>query len=60
MCSSDLNPRPVWILETCPLDNVWVKIGNETYVLNSADGKLMPARKGQPPPDLSYFEQPQK
>jgi len=51
------NPRPEWILETCPLDNVWVKIGKETYVLNSDDGKLMPAKKDQPPPDLSYFGQ---
>ena len=54
------NPRPVWLLETCPLDNVWVKIGNEAYVVNSADGMLMPARKDQPPPDLRYFKQPQK
>ena len=23
------NPRPVWLLETCPEDNVWVKIGDE-------------------------------
>ena len=54
------NPRPVWLLETCPLDNVWVKIGNEAYVVNSADGMLMPARKDQPPPDLRFFKQPQK
>jgi hypothetical protein len=52
--------RPVWILETCPADNVWVKIGDEAYVVNTADGKLMPARKDQPPPDLSYFKQPAK
>jgi hypothetical protein len=54
------NPRPVWLSETCPLDNVWIKIGSEAYVLNAADGKLMPARKDQPPPDLSYFGQPRK
>ena len=53
-------PRPEWILETCPLDNVWLKIGNEAYVLNSDDGKLMPAFKDQPPPDLSYFGKAQK
>jgi hypothetical protein len=54
------DPRPAWILETCPVDNVWIKIGNEAYVVNTADGKLMPAYKDQPPPDLSYFERPRK
>jgi hypothetical protein len=29
-------------------------------VVNTADGKLMPAFKDQPPPDLSYFEEPRK
>ena len=52
--------RPVWGLETCPADNVWIKIGPEAYVVNTADGKLMPAFKDQPPPDLSYFDQPHK
>jgi hypothetical protein len=47
-------------LETCPLDNVWVKIGKEAYVVNSDNGKLMPAWKDQPPPDLSYFERSRK
>jgi hypothetical protein len=50
----------VWLLETCPLDNVWVKIGDEAYVVNSDNGKLMPAYKDQPPPDLSYFGQSRK
>jgi hypothetical protein len=54
------NPRPVWLSETCPLDNVWIKIGPETYILNTDDGKLMPAWKGQQPPDLSYFNQQKK
>ena len=54
------DPRPVWLSETCPEDNVWVKIGDETYYRNVADGKLMPAYKGQPAPDLSYFKQPKK
>jgi hypothetical protein len=31
-------------------------IGGEAYYL-SADGRLMPGRKNQPPPDLRYFEQ---
>jgi hypothetical protein len=50
------DPRPVWLSEDCPVDNVWVKIGDEAYVRNFADGKLMPSRKDQPPPDLSYFK----
>jgi hypothetical protein len=54
------DPRPVRLLETCPLDNVWVKIGDEAYVVNSDNGKLMPAYKDQPPPDLSYFGQSRK
>jgi hypothetical protein len=52
--------RPTWLAETCPSDNVWLKIGDEAYFVNSADGKLMPAWKGQPAPDLSYFGQPKK
>ncbi|HEY2229827.1 MAG TPA: hypothetical protein VGI22_19220 [Xanthobacteraceae bacterium] len=54
------DPRPAWLAETCPLDNAWVKIGDEVYYRNAADDRLMPARKDQPPPDLSYFKQPQK
>ena len=39
---------------------VWVKIGDEAYVINATNGKLMPAYKNQPPPDLSHFEQSPK
>jgi hypothetical protein len=53
-------PRPIWREETCPADNEWLKIGNETYVVNEADGKLMPAYKDQPPPDLRNFPQSRK
>ena len=53
-------PHPDWLAETCPVDSSWKKIGNETYVVNTKDGKLMPAYKDQPPPDLSYFAQPRK
>lgn len=49
------DPRPVWHSDDCAADNGWVKIGTEGYYL-SADGKLMPAKKGQQPPDLSYFK----
>jgi hypothetical protein len=52
-------PRPTWREETCE-DNEWLKIGKETYVVNEANGKLMPAFKDQPPPDLSFFAQPRK
>jgi hypothetical protein len=54
------DPRPVWLSEDCPVDNVWVKIGNEAYIRNVADGKLMPSGKDQPPPDLRYFKQSPK
>jgi hypothetical protein len=40
--------------------DVWIKIGNEAYVTKGVDGKLMPAYKNQPPPDLSYFEPSRK
>jgi hypothetical protein len=53
------NPRPAWHSDVCSGDNTWVKIGDEPYYLSS-DGKLMPSKKDQPPPDLSYFKQPGK
>ena len=49
-------PRPTWKYDVCAEHNTHVRIGEENYYL-SADGKLMPARKDQPPPDLSYFKQ---
>jgi hypothetical protein len=57
------NPKPapkvLWRTEACSEGNGMVKIGNDPYFL-SADDKLMPVRKNQPPPDLTYFNQPQK
>jgi hypothetical protein len=50
------NPRPAWHMDVCSQDNTWVKVGDEPYYL-SADGKLMPSKKNQTPPDLSYFKQ---
>ena len=38
--------------------NLWIKIGDEAYHI-SVDGKLMPSKKDQPPPDLSYFKKTQ-
>jgi hypothetical protein len=48
------NQRPIWQENNCGEYNNHVKIGNEGYML-SADGFLMPAKKGQAPPDLRYF-----
>jgi hypothetical protein len=49
------NPTPVWFEEACAADNAMVKIGNDPYFL-SPDGRLMPTRKDQPPPDTRYFK----
>jgi hypothetical protein len=53
------NPRPVWFSEVCSETNTHVRIENENY-FRSADGKLMPAKKNQAPPDLTYFKQRQQ
>jgi hypothetical protein len=39
----------------CVENNNWVLIGGQNYYLD-VDGLLMPAVKGQPPPDLRHFE----
>jgi hypothetical protein len=49
------NPRPNWKEFICAEDNPYVTIAKETYFL-SADGLLMPLKKGQRPPDLRYFK----
>ena len=46
--------NPVWPEYNCREGNNHVTIGTEQYFL-SADGKLMPVRKDQPPPDISHF-----
>jgi hypothetical protein len=48
------NPRPYWREVNCSENNNHVRIGNENYML-SADGLLMPTKKGQKPPDLRFF-----
>jgi len=53
------NPRPNWDEAYCTEYTALVGIGQEIYFL-SGDGKLMPARKDQPPPDLQYFNQTRK
>jgi hypothetical protein len=49
------DPRPDWVEAYCTEGTSFVFIGEEGYYL-SADGALMPIRKGQPPPDLKYFK----
>jgi hypothetical protein len=46
--------NPIWYENNCPEGNNHILVGKENYVL-SADGKLMPTKKDQQPPDLSYF-----
>ena len=50
--------NPVWHEYTCAVSNQHIVIGRDDYLL-SADGLLMPVKKGQKPPDLRYFDQPQ-
>jgi hypothetical protein len=51
--------NPIWVEAICAEGNQHVRIGNESYMI-SADGHLMPAKKGQAPPDLRYFDQARK
>jgi len=53
------NPQPIWIEYICAEGQQLVRIGNDSYML-SGDGYLMPTRKGQAPPDLSFFGQAKK
>jgi hypothetical protein len=46
-----------WYEDLCTENNNHVMIGKENYFM-SADGYLMPAKKGQQPPDLRYFNTP--
>jgi hypothetical protein len=50
------NRAPAWFEHPC--ENAYSQhlfIGGEAYFF-SADGRLMPGRKGQPAPDLRYFD----
>jgi hypothetical protein len=53
------NPKYRWTESTCIETNSMVAIGHESYYM-SADGILMPVRKGQRPPDLRYFKDGQR
>jgi hypothetical protein len=48
-----------WREYVCAVSNQHVVIDHEDYLM-SADGLLMPVRKGEKPPDLRYFDQPQR
>jgi hypothetical protein len=50
-----LDPHPDWDEAYCAEGTALVTIGKDMYYL-SGDGMLMPARKGQRPPDLRYFK----
>jgi hypothetical protein len=49
--------NPIWDEYNCGVANEHIVIGHDDYLL-SADGLLMPVKKGQKPPDLRYFDQP--
>jgi hypothetical protein len=49
----------LWPEYNCPLTSQFVPVGMEMYYL-SADGYLMPMKKGQKPPDLRYFRATEK
>jgi hypothetical protein len=44
----------IWVESICQENNDHLKIGDSVY-MRSADGFLMPAKKGQPAPSLKYF-----
>jgi hypothetical protein len=48
--------NPEFVQNICSVGNMHVVVGKDAYFL-SADGLLMPTKKGQAPPDLRYFRQ---
>ena len=46
-----------WNEDDCVEGQAHVTIGDQVY-FKSADGTIMPMKKGQPPPDLKYFKRP--
>jgi len=53
------DPLAEWFESICIEYNAQVFVGRENYFL-SADGYLMPVKKGQAPPDTRYFDQAKK
>jgi hypothetical protein len=52
-------PKVMWTENNCTEGNYNIAIGNEVYLVDG-EGRLMPIKKGQPPPDLGYFKPEQK
>jgi hypothetical protein len=53
-------PRVEWPEAYCiNEETALISVGGE-YYYKSADGRLMPTKKDQPPPDLTFFKQPPK
>ena len=50
---------PIWFDYSCPEGNHHVRIGKENYYI-SEDGALWPAKRGQSPPEMKYFDQSNK
>ncbi len=55
----DKTEHPIWPEDMCVEGSGLVFIGNDMY-FQSPEGHLMPAKKGQEPPDLRYFKQLKK
>jgi hypothetical protein len=51
--------KVLWYEDICNENNNHVAVGKDYYFL-SAEGYIMPTRKGQEPPDLRYFPQAKK
>jgi len=49
-------PHPDWVEAYCTEGTALVFVGKDEYYV-SGDGKLMPTKPGQAPPDLTYFRQ---
>ena len=49
------DPHPDWVEAYCTEGTALVFVGKEAYYV-SGDGRLMPTKKGQPAPDLTYFK----
>jgi hypothetical protein len=55
----DPDGHPYWYAWDCAEGNTHVQIGEEDYMVG-ADGRLMPTKKGQAPPDLRHFKRAQE
>jgi hypothetical protein len=47
--------KPVWVEASCPEGNPYIKIEEQIY-MRSSEGMLLPAKKGQQPPNLQHFK----